>query len=207
MKTIAILFVLIAGSNLYGQSVLDALRQPTTNADFELLNQANQASQNSANAAAKRASLLQKRADTLRSQVDKLEKEIEELRVEHVALKKAVIDCRDQFLGILGLLEKQDFTAVTAPLEKLKATYAKTLLPKLMTKEPAVEAEPTVEAPVVLNPATQPAEPPSPLPAERLPADPQPAEKPQPVKPQLAEPQPAAPQPPAAASSENLPER
>jgi hypothetical protein len=141
MRTFVFVIALLAASDLYGQSVLDVLRQPTTNADLELLNQANQASQNSANAAAKRASLLQKRADTLRSQVDQLEKELAELRAEHMALKKSVVDCREQFLAIIGLLEKQDFSGIATPLEKLKAYYTKSLLPKLTEKEPVEKAD------------------------------------------------------------------
>ena len=141
MRTFVFVIALLAASDLYGQSVLDVLRQPTTNADLELLNQANQASQNSANAAAKRASLLQKRADTLRSQVDQLEKELQELRAEHTALKKSVVDCREQFLAIIDLLERQDFSGIAAPLEKLKATYTRSLLPKLIEKGPIEKAD------------------------------------------------------------------
>ena len=66
------------------------------------------------------------------------------LRSEHAALKTAVIECRDQFVVIIELLEKQNFAAVAAPLEKLKLTYTKSLLPKLLTKEPVSEAEATV---------------------------------------------------------------
>ncbi|MDX1928326.1 MAG: hypothetical protein SFV81_17495 [Pirellulaceae bacterium] len=153
MRTLVFVIVLFAASDLYGQTVLDVLRQPTANADLELLNQANQASQNSANAAAKRASLLQKRADLLRSQVDQLEKELAELRAEHTALKKSVIDCREQFLGIIDLLEKQDFSGIAAPLGKLKVTYTTSLLPKLIEKEPAekVDAEKSIATPQATN--------------------------------------------------------
>ena len=155
MKTLVFLVVVIANGDLYAQSVLDALRQPNTGAERELLNQANQASQDSANAASKRANLLQRRAEKLRLQVDQLEKEVEMLRSEHAALKTAVIECRDQFVVIIELLEKQNFAAVAAPLEKLKLTYTKSLLPKLLTKEPVSEAEATVEAPVVVNSSLQ----------------------------------------------------
>ncbi len=141
MRTLAFMIALFAANELYGQSVLDVLRQPTTNAELELLNQANEASQNSANAAAKRASLLQKRADVLRSQVDQLEKELEVLRAEHIALKKSVADCREQFLVIVDLLEKQDFSAIAVPLERLKTTYTKSLLPKLIEKGPVEKAD------------------------------------------------------------------
>ena len=156
MRTLAVMIVLFTYGDHFGQSVLDALRQPATNADVELLNQANQAAQSTSNAVAKRANLLQRRADTLRAQVDQLEKELELLRAERAALKAAVIGCRDQFIAILELIEKKEFAAIAEPIEKLRATYAKSLLPKL-TSEPVAEEAKVEDHPELNTPAAQPA--------------------------------------------------
>lgn len=137
MRTLALMFVFSFCGNLFGQSLLDALRQPSNNADMELLNQANQAAQSTSNALAKRASLLQRRADTLRSQVDQLEKEVEVLRAERAAIKAAVIECRDQFVVILEMLEKKDFAPIEKAVEKLRTTYSRSMLPKLVSNEPS----------------------------------------------------------------------
>ncbi len=169
MRTIALLIVFFTSSELFGQSVLDALRQPATNADFELQNQANQAAQSTSNALAKRANLLQRRADALRSQVDQLEKEVKVLREERAALIAAVVDCRDQFLAILALIEKKDFAALPGPVENLRATYTKSLLPKLSSNEP-VEEEPKDETSSELNSTI-----PQPAPSTEKPAATEPA--------------------------------
>lgn len=157
MRTLALLIAFLTGSDLFGQSVLDALRQPTINADLEQLNQANQAAQSTSNALAKRATLLQRRADTLRSQVDQLEKEINVLREERASLKAAVIDCRDQFIAILELIEKKDFASIAGPVENLKATYTKSLLPKLVSKEPVEEETKNESSPELNLPTSLPA--------------------------------------------------
>lgn len=162
-----------AGGDLFGQSILDALQQPSINADLEQLNQANQASQNSWNSLAKRANLLQRRVETLRSQADQLEQEVKTLRAERMAFKAAVIECRDQIIAIFELIEKQDLAAIATPLEQLRTTYTKSLLSKLQAKD-AVEAGATAEDPSALNPAAQ-------SPAAQSPA-PQPAVTEQPAK-------------------------
>ena len=149
MRTAFFLIAIIAGGDLFAQSsVLEALTQPTQSADFEVLNQANQATQILANSASKRASLLQRRADELRSQLTRLEDEVDKLRAEQAALKSAVVECRDRVVTLVKLLEKRDFASIATPLEELRALYTKSLLPKLLPKEP----EPSIEAPEVVNP-------------------------------------------------------
>lgn len=141
MRFLVLLVILLLSENLAAQSILDVLSRPTQAAESELLRQVNEDANNQANAASKRAALLNRRANELRSQVDALEKKLAALEAEHAALKSAVTEGRDLVLDLFALLEKQELSTVPAQLAKIRSFYEKSLQPRLVAKPEPTAAE------------------------------------------------------------------